>query len=100
MKNSFWFLNSARGKAVVTSDLVEGLISEKILAAGLDVLEFESASFHSIFDAENRSKTLDYLLTSDRVLLSPHVAGWTYESHIKLAQTILDKIISLEKKEN
>ena len=100
MKNSFWFLNSARGKAVVTSDLVEGLISEKILAAGLDVLEFESASFHSIFDAKNRSKTLNYLLTSDRVLLSPHVAGWTFESHIKLAQTILDKIISQEKKEN
>jgi len=96
MKNPFWFLNTARGKAVVTSALVEGLISEKILGAGLDVLEYESSSFHSIFNNSSRPKTLDYLLTSEKVLLSPHVAGWTFESHIKLAQTIVDKIASLE----
>lgn len=96
MKNPFWFLNTARGKAVVTSALVEGLISEKILGAGLDVFEYESASFHSIFNDRNRPKSLDYLLTSEKVLLSPHVAGWTFESHLKLAQTIVDKIAAEE----
>jgi D-3-phosphoglycerate dehydrogenase len=96
MKNPFWFLNTARGKAVVTSALVEGLVSGKILGAGLDVFEYESASFHSIFNDRNRPRSLDYLLTSEKVLLSPHVAGWTFESHLKLAQTIVDKIAAEE----
>ena len=61
----------------------------------MDVLEYESSSFHSIFGAKNRPETLDYLLNSDAVLLSPHVAGWTFESHIKLAQTIVDKVAAL-----
>ena len=95
VKNPFWFLNSARGKAVCTADLVEGLRSKKILGAGLDVLEYESSSFHSIFGDKNRPKTLEYLLNSENVLMSPHVAGWTFESHIKLAQTIVDKITVL-----
>ena len=95
IKNPFWFLNSARGKAVCTADLVEGLRSKKILGAGLDVLEYESSSFQSIFGDKNRPKTLEYLLNAENVLISPHVAGWTFESHIKLAQTIVDKITVL-----
>ena len=95
MKNPFWFINTSRGKSVVTSALVKGLISKKILGAGLDVLEYESASFHSIFNYSNRPKDLNYLLTSEKVLLSPHVAGLTFESHIKLAQTIVAKVASL-----
>ena len=96
MKNPFWFLNTARGKAVVASALVEGLISEKILGAGLDVFEYESTSFHSIFNDRALPKSLDYLLKSEKVLLSPHVAGWTFESHLKLAQTIVDKIAAMK----
>jgi D-3-phosphoglycerate dehydrogenase len=96
MKNPFWFLNSARGKAVVTKDLVKGLIDGKIRGAALDVLEYESSSFHSAFEDKKKSKTLDYLVTSDRVLLSPHIAGWTFESHKKLALTIVKKIASLD----
>ena len=92
MKKPFWFLNTARGKAVVTEDLVKGLNSGKILGAGLDVLEYESASFRSIFKKADRPKALEYLLSAENVLLSPHVGGWTFESHRKLAQTILNKI--------
>lgn len=92
MKKPFWFLNTARGKAVVTEDLVEGLNSGKILGAGLDVLEYESSSFRSIFKKANRPKALEHLLSAENVLLSPHVGGWTFESHRKLAQTILNKI--------
>jgi len=95
MKHPFWFLNTARGKAVVTKDLVEGLRSRKILGAGLDVLEYEPASFRSIFNARNLPKPLEYLLSSENVILSPHVGGWTVESHQKLAQTIVDKIKAL-----
>ena len=95
MQHPFWFLNTARGKAVVTEDLVVGLKTGKILGAGLDVLEYESSSFHSIFNSSKLPKALRYLIHSDQVLLSPHVGGWTVESHRKLAQTILDKIKAL-----
>ena len=88
----FWLINTARGSAVVTEDLVEALQNGQVLGAGLDVLEYEKASFENLFDGQSRPAALDYLIHSPRVLLSPHVAGWTVESHQKLAQTIMDKI--------
>lgn len=103
----FWLINTARGKSVVTQDLVDALQSGKILGAGLDVLEYEKSSFENLFKPadetkneaknsqntiENLPKAFQYLIHSDRVLLSPHIAGWTVESNIKLAQTIVDKI--------
>lgn len=91
-KKPFWFINTARGKSVVTSDLVEALKNGKILGAGLDVLEYEKSSFESLFSSEEMPKPLEELLTFDNVLISPHIAGWTVESKIKLAQTIVDKI--------
>ncbi|GAA4895544.1 2-hydroxyacid dehydrogenase [Flaviramulus aquimarinus] len=90
-KNPFWFLNTARGKSVVTKDLVSALKSGKILGAGLDVLEYEKASFEDLFSSE-MPEAFKYLIKSKKVLLSPHVAGWTIESKEKLAQTIVDKI--------
>lgn len=92
----FWFINTARGKAVVTKDLVSGLKTGKVLGAGLDVLEYESSSFQSVFNNSNPPEELRYLIQSESVLLSPHVAGWTVESHIKLAQTIVDKVKALK----
>ena len=94
----FWLFNTARGKSVVTSDLVSALKNGKILGAGLDVLEFEKSSFESLFKEDDTSsavempETLQALLKMENVILSPHVAGWTVESKEKLAQTIVDKI--------
>lgn len=92
----FWFINTSRGKNVVTDDLVSGLQSGKIIGAGLDVLEYEKLSFENLFIDSEKPKALDYLLQADNVLLTPHIAGWTFESHEKLAQTIVDKIIKLK----
>ena len=50
MTHPFWLLNTARGSAVVTVDLVEGLKSKKVLGAGLDVLEYETQSFLTTFN--------------------------------------------------
>ncbi|RDY60142.1 2-hydroxyacid dehydrogenase [Flagellimonas nanhaiensis] len=86
----FWLLNTARGKCVVTRDLVEALKSEKILGAGLDVLEYEKKSFENMFI--QKPKAFKYLRKAKNVVLTPHVAGWTKESKEKLAQTIVDKI--------
>lgn len=90
--NPFWLINTSRGKNVVTADLVQALESGKILGAGLDVLEYEKLSFETLFQDKNTPEAFDYLLKSPKVLLSPHIAGWTFESHERLAQVIVDKI--------
>lgn len=90
-KKSFWFINTARGKSVVTKDLVAALQSSKILGAGLDVLEYEKSSFEDMFSSQ-MPEAFQYLIKAENVLLTPHVAGWTIESKEKLAQTIVDKI--------
>lgn len=93
-KKPFWLINTARGNSVVTADLVEALKSGKILGAGLDVLEYEKLSFETLFEGE-KPAAFEYLLQAENVLLTPHIAGWTFESHQKLAQTIVDKIIGI-----
>jgi D-3-phosphoglycerate dehydrogenase len=64
----------------------------KILGACLDVLEDEKASFEKL---EN-SVDFQRLIQSKKVILSPHVAGWTKESKLKLAQVLLEKIKSIK----
>ncbi|MGK0385521.1 MAG: D-3-phosphoglycerate dehydrogenase [Patiriisocius sp.] len=88
----FWLINTARGKSVVTKDLVAGLKSGKILGAGLDVLEYEKLSFETLFSG-TIPQDFKALLAMDNVILSPHIAGWTLESKEKLAQVIVDKIL-------
>jgi D-3-phosphoglycerate dehydrogenase len=90
----FWFLNTARGNSVVTKDLVLALQNGKILGAGLDVLEYEKSSFEQLFEDGNLPPAFAYLTQAKNVILSPHIAGWTQESKVKLAQTIVQKITS------
>ena len=91
-KKPFWLINTARGKSVVTSDLVSALKNGKILGAGLDVLEYEKASFENLFNNDDLPEAFRYLIESKNVILTPHIAGWTTESKEKLAQTIVNKI--------
>ena len=88
----FWFINTSRGKNVVTADLVDALKTGKILGATLDVLEYEKLSFENLFIDSEKPAAFNYLLEAENVLLTPHIAGWTHESHEKLAQTIVNKI--------
>lgn len=91
MKNNFYFVNTARGKNVETKYLVEALKSGKVKGACLDVLEYEKASFENL---ESENEDLQYLLDSEKVIVTPHIAGWTHQSKEKLAQVIADKIIA------
>ncbi|WP_426475349.1 2-hydroxyacid dehydrogenase [Chryseobacterium balustinum] len=91
MKNDFYFVNTARGKNVETKYLVEALKSGKVKGACLDVLEYEKASFENL---ESENEDLQYLLDSEKVIVTPHIAGWTHQSKEKLAQVIVDKIIA------
>jgi len=91
MKKNFYFINTARGKNLKTSALVNALKSGKIKGACLDVLEYEKTSFENL---ETKNEDLEYLLNSEKVIITPHIAGWTHESKIKLAQVIVDKILA------
>ena len=91
MKKNFYFINTSRGKNVKTSALIEGIKSGKVKGACLDVLEYEKSSFENL---ELENDDLQYLLNSEKVIVTPHIAGWTHQSKIKLAQTIVDKILS------
>ena len=91
-KKSIYLINTARGQCVVTKDLLEGLKSGKIIAAGLDVLEYELKPFESIFLEDSIPQDFQNLLKQQNVILTPHIAGWTWQSKEKLSQTIVDKI--------
>jgi D-3-phosphoglycerate dehydrogenase len=92
LQKPIWFLNLSRGKIVETAALVNALRSGKVLGAGLDVLEYEKSSFESFFEQE-LPEDFKYLLSSDRIILSPHVGGWTEESYFKLSNVLADKIL-------
>ena len=90
-KKPFYIINTARGNHVQTSALVNGLKSKKVLGACLDVLEYETKSFETI-NSNELPEDFKYLCSSSNVILSPHVAGWTKESYIKLSSFLADKI--------
>ena len=85
-----FFLNTSRGQVVDTSALVRALKEGKVKGAALDVLEFEDSSFEAL--SKDLTADFRYLLESDHVLLTPHIAGWTMESNVKLASVLVEKI--------
>lgn len=91
----FWLINTSRGKIVNTPDLVDALNEKKILGAGLDVIDIESSSFNNIEKGLN--PYFNELINLKNVIITPHIAGWTFESNVKLSQIIIDKIKSLLK---
>ncbi len=93
-KKPFYLINTSRGLCVKTSDLILGIKTGKILGACLDVIENESSSFENF----EQDSYLDFLKKSEKVILTPHVAGWTFESKSKLSHTILKKIKDLYSK--
>lgn len=86
------FINTARGKVLKTSALVSAMKSGKVIGACLDVLEYEAVSFENLHKSDLPAD-FQYLSTSERVVLSPHIGGWTHESNVKLSTFIAKKII-------
>lgn len=95
-KKNIYLINTSRGKVVNTDDLVKNIKSGKILGACLDVIEYEASSFENI-DTEDLPEAFQYLIKSDKVILSPHIAGWTHESNLKMAKVLADKITLFSK---
>ena len=83
-----YLINTSRGPCLDTKSLVANLKSGKVLGACLDVLEYEKTSFENLCI---QTTELKQLLDSDKVILSPHIAGWTKESELKIAQVLFQK---------
>jgi D-3-phosphoglycerate dehydrogenase / 2-oxoglutarate reductase len=91
-KKPFILINTSRGSVVNTRDLMTALQAGKITGAALDVIEYEESSFEAINTSQS-PEPFEYLKHSDRAILSPHIAGWTHESKIKLAEVLVEKCL-------
>ncbi|TAE47162.1 MAG: phosphoglycerate dehydrogenase [Cytophagales bacterium] len=91
-KKPIWLINTARGKILCLEALIEGLESGKIIGAGLDVLENEKLNTLSPLQQLH----FDYLAQSKRVILTPHVGGWTYESYERISEVLAQKIAKIK----
>ena len=87
-----WFLNTSRGGIVHTAALLDALDHGRVIAAGLDVLEFERADLSGV-DPAMEPATQQRLFGHPRVLLTPHIAGVTHEGRYKMADVLARKIL-------
>lgn len=95
-KKPIYFLNTSRGSIVHTGTLVDNIKTGRIVGAGLDVLEFEDSSFEKFSTKEILGNPdFQFLSQSDKVLLTPHIAGWSYESREKMSRILSEKILAL-----
>jgi D-3-phosphoglycerate dehydrogenase len=93
-RKNIYIINTARGNCLNTEDLVKHLKSGKVKGACLDVLEYESTSFENM-ELSKIPEPMQYLIQSENVILTPHIAGWTHESNYKMGKIIAEKIIKV-----
>ena len=95
-KNPIYLINTSRGKVVNTEDLVKHIKSRKVVGACLDVLEYETSSLEKL-EPKDLPPALKYLYESDKVILTPHIAGWTFESNQRISLVLAEKIAKILK---
>jgi len=89
-KKPIFFINTARGEIVNTKAVLNAIKTGKVLGAGLDVLEIEK------FPALAEQTFYQELKTNEKVILTPHVAGWTFDSYRKISEVLAEKLAQLE----
>ncbi len=87
-EKQFYLLNLSRGEIVKLSAVVAGLKSGKIKGACLDVLENEKLKTLN----SEQQESFDYLVSSDKVVLTPHIGGWTHESYYRINEVLMRQI--------
>lgn len=85
-KKPIFFINTARGEIVSTQAVLDNIANGKILGAGLDVLENEK------FPSLAAQQWYEALSTNDKVILTPHIAGWTFDSYRKISEVLAEKL--------
>ncbi|WP_245905217.1 NAD(P)-dependent oxidoreductase [Pontibacter mucosus] len=87
-RKPIWFLNTSRGEVVDQQALVRHLQSGSIKGAALDVLENEKLQTLN----PQQQQDFEYLASAPNVILTPHIAGWTHESYVKINEVLVQKI--------
>ena len=98
-KKPFWLINTSRGEVVKTDDLVKALESGKIRGTALDVIEYENKAFGDMLLKDHLPPAFQKLRQMPQVILTPHIAGITYESAVKLSEITAEKILKILKTE-
>ena len=88
-KKPIFLINTSRGKVVKTQAVLNAIKHGKVSGAALDVLEVEK------FPALAEQQWFEELRQSGKVLLSPHVAGWTFDSYRKISEVMADKLANI-----
>jgi D-3-phosphoglycerate dehydrogenase len=88
-KKPIFFINTSRGKVVETTAVLNAIKQGKILGAGLDVLEIEK------FPNLAQQEWFDELRQNGKIILSPHVAGWTFDSYRRISEVLAEKLSAL-----
>jgi D-3-phosphoglycerate dehydrogenase / 2-oxoglutarate reductase len=89
-RRPIFFLNTARGEIVNTSSVLKGIKNRKILGAGLDVLETEK------FPNLANEVFYEDLIAEGKLILTPHIGGWTFDSYRKISEVLALKLKNLE----
>lgn len=89
LQKPIYLLNTARGQLIDPQALLDGLDSDVIIRAGLDVLPFESSSFEQLDNNPQKAAFLQH----PHMVFSPHIAGWTQESNVKMAEWLVGRMV-------
>ncbi len=90
-RTGVWILNASRGKIVDTRALLTALESGKVRGAGLDV--YENEQFYTL--PESDRLTMEALAARNDTVLTPHIAGWSVESYLKLSTVLTEKLAAI-----
>jgi D-3-phosphoglycerate dehydrogenase / 2-oxoglutarate reductase len=88
-KKQMFFVNTSRGEIASTWAVLNAINNGKLLGAALDVLEVEK------FPHLEAQSWFAALKNENRIILSPHVAGWTFESYSKISEVLIEKLKNL-----
>lgn len=84
----FYLINVSRGEIVDSAAVVQAMKDSKILGACLDVQENEKLSKLT----NPQQEAFDYFRNSTRTILTPHIAGWTHESYVRINEVLVQQI--------
>ena len=87
-KNPIWFINTSRGEVASLDSIKTNLLANRLLGVALDVIENEKLNTFT----DNQKKTFNELSSFDNVILTPHVAGWSFESYERINEVLVEKL--------
>lgn len=85
-KKPIFLINTSRGKVAEVKAILNAIKQGKILGAGLDVLEVEK------FPQLAEQEWFNDLRQSGKIILTPHVAGWTFDSYRRISEVMAEKL--------